>query len=62
MRHSLMHNMRLLPSDQDLVQLTLDDIKSLQTKLQQELAKLANVISNHFCFKKLNSYFFYFLD
>jgi len=43
MRPLLLHNMRLLPSDQDLMQLTLDDVRSLQTKLQQDLLKLSNV-------------------
>ncbi|CAF1330304.1 unnamed protein product [Rotaria sordida] len=41
MRQLLVHNVRLLPSDQDLMQLTLDDVRSLQTQLQQELAKLS---------------------
>lgn len=43
MRQLLIHNMRLLPSDNDLMQLTLDDIHTLQTRLQQELAKLTVV-------------------
>jgi hypothetical protein len=43
MRQLLIHNMRLLPSDHDLMQLTLDDVKSLKTRLQQELLKLSNV-------------------
>jgi hypothetical protein len=43
MRQLLIHNMRLLPSDNDLIQLTLDDVRSLQTRLQQELSKLTNV-------------------
>ncbi len=38
-----MHNMRLLPNDHDLMQLTLDDIRSLQTRLQQDISKLSNV-------------------
>ncbi|CAF4202110.1 unnamed protein product, partial [Rotaria sp. Silwood2] len=41
MRQLLVHNVRLLPSDQDLMQLTLDDVRSLQTQLQQELSKLS---------------------
>ncbi len=43
MRHLLLHNMRLLPSDNDLVQLTLDDVRSLQTRLQHELSTLSMV-------------------
>ncbi len=43
MRQLLIHNMRLLPSDHDLMQLTLDDVRLLQTRLQQELSKLLNV-------------------
>jgi hypothetical protein len=43
MRLLLMHNMRLLPNDHDLMQLTLDEIRSLQTQLQQDLSKLSNV-------------------
>jgi hypothetical protein len=43
MRQLLLHNMRLLPNDQDLMQLPLDDVRSLQAKLQQELSKLSNV-------------------
>jgi len=43
MRQLLIHNMRLLPNDHDLIQLTLDDVRSLQTRLQQELSKLSNV-------------------
>ncbi len=43
MRQLLVHNVRLLPSDQDLMQLPLDDVRSLQVELQQELAKLALV-------------------
>ncbi len=44
LRQLLIHNnMRLLPSDHDLMQLTLDDVKSLKTRLQQELLKLSNV-------------------
>ncbi|CAF2494354.1 unnamed protein product [Rotaria sp. Silwood2] len=41
MRHLLIHNMRLLPSDNDLMQLTLEDVRSLQSRLQQELSKLS---------------------
>jgi hypothetical protein len=40
MRQLLVHNVLLLPSDQDLMQLPLDDVKSLQNQLQQELSKL----------------------
>jgi len=62
MRPLLLHNMRLLPSDQDLMQLTLDDVRSLQTKLQQDLLKLSNVnkivvvflFENEFVFIRLN--------
>ncbi|CAF2150156.1 unnamed protein product [Rotaria magnacalcarata] len=43
MRHLLIHNMRLLPSDNDLMQLTLDDVRSLQTRLKQELSKITNI-------------------
>ena len=43
MRQLLIHNMRLIPSDQDLMQLPLDDVRSLQNQLQQELAKLSIV-------------------
>ncbi len=43
MRLLLMHNMRLLPNDHDLMQLTLDEVRSLQIQLQQELSKLSNV-------------------
>ena len=46
MRHLLIHNVRLLPSDQDLMQLSLDDVRSLQIRLQQELSKLAVVRVN----------------
>jgi hypothetical protein len=41
MRQLLVHNVRLLPSDQDLMQLPLDDVQSLQLQLQQELSKLS---------------------
>ncbi|CAF1246505.1 unnamed protein product [Rotaria sordida] len=41
MRQLLIHNMRLLPSDNDLMQLTLDDVRLLQSRLQQELSKLS---------------------
>jgi hypothetical protein len=47
MRQLLVHNMRLLPSDNDLMQLTLDDVRSLQTQLQQELSKLT-IVSFYF--------------
>jgi len=43
MNQLLIHNMRILPNDNDLMQLTLDDVRSLQTKLQQELSKLSTV-------------------
>ncbi len=43
MRLLLVHNMRLLPNDHDLMQLTLDDVRSLQTRLQQDLSKLSSV-------------------
>ena len=43
MRQLLVHNIRLLPNDHDLMQLTLDDVRGLQTQLQQELTKLSNV-------------------
>jgi hypothetical protein len=43
MRQLLVHNVLLLPSDQDLMQLPLDDVKSLQNQLQQELSKLTVV-------------------
>ncbi|CAF3606065.1 unnamed protein product [Rotaria socialis] len=41
MRQLFVHNVRLLPSDHDLMKLSLDDIRSLQTQLQQELSKLS---------------------
>ncbi|CAF3778738.1 unnamed protein product, partial [Adineta steineri] len=42
MRHLLVqNNARLLPSDHDLMKLPLDDVRLLQTQLQQELTKLA---------------------
>ncbi|CAF4696715.1 unnamed protein product [Rotaria socialis] len=41
MRQLFVHNVRLLPSDHDLTKLSLDDIRSLQTQLQQELSKLS---------------------
>ena len=43
MRHMLTRNVRFLPDDHDLMQLPLDDIRSLQTRLQQELSKLTMV-------------------
>jgi hypothetical protein len=43
MRQLFVHNVRLLPSDQDLMQLPLDDVRLLQTQLQQELSKLSVV-------------------
>lgn len=43
MRQLLIHNVRLLPSDQDLMKLSLDEIRSFQARLQQELAKLTKV-------------------
>jgi hypothetical protein len=43
MRQLLVHNVRLLPSDQDLMQLPLNDVRSLQIQLQQELSKLSLV-------------------
>ena len=43
MRQLLVNNVRLLPSDQDLMQLPLNDVRSLQTQLQQELSKLSVV-------------------
>jgi hypothetical protein len=44
MHRLLVHNnMRLLPSDQDLMKLSLEDVRLLQTKLQQELSKLSLV-------------------
>jgi hypothetical protein len=52
MRQLLVHNVRLLPSDQDLMQLPLDDVKSLQNQLQQELSKLS--IVRFVCFLFLN--------
>jgi hypothetical protein len=55
MRQLLIHNMRLLPSDHDLMQLTLDDVRLLQTRLQQELSKLLNV------YFKFNLFFFFYL-
>jgi len=41
MRQLLVHNVRLLPSDHDLMQVPLNDLRSLQLQLQQELSKLA---------------------
>lgn len=41
MRQLLIHNVRLLPNDQDLMQLPLDQVRTLQVQLQQELSKLA---------------------
>ncbi|CAF3875148.1 unnamed protein product, partial [Adineta steineri] len=43
MRQLFIHNMRLLPNDNDLMQLTVDEVQSLQTRLQQELSKLTTV-------------------
>lgn len=43
MRQLLIHNVRLLPNDQDLMQLPLDQVRTLQVQLQQELSKLALV-------------------
>ena len=43
MRQLLSHNMRLLPSDQDLMNLTLDDVHSLRIRVQDELNKLTQV-------------------
>ena len=44
MRQILVHNnTRLLPSDHDLMKLPLDDVRLLQTQLQQELSKLSLV-------------------
>jgi len=43
MRQLLIHNVRLLPNDQDLMQLPLDQVRTLQNQLQQELSKLALV-------------------
>jgi hypothetical protein len=43
MRQLLVQNTRLIPSDQDLMQLPLDDVRSLQTQLHQELSKLSAV-------------------
>jgi len=48
MRHLLIHNVRLLPSDQDLTKLSLDDVRLLQTRLQQELAKLTMIEQTKF--------------
>jgi hypothetical protein len=52
MRQLLVHNVRLLPSDQDLMQLPLDDVRSLQLQLQQELSKLA-LVSSAVCFNHI---------
>ncbi|CAF0734853.1 unnamed protein product [Didymodactylos carnosus] len=41
MRHLLTQNTRLLPSDSDLMSLPLDDVRSLQSRLKQELTKIA---------------------
>jgi hypothetical protein len=43
MRQLFVHNVRLLPSDHDLMQLSLGDVRSLQTQIQQELSKLSVV-------------------
>ena len=43
MRQLLSHKMRLLPSDQDLMNLTLDDVHSLRVRVQDELNKLTQV-------------------
>ncbi|CAF0794828.1 unnamed protein product [Didymodactylos carnosus] len=43
MRHLLTQNMRLLPSDNDLMSLPLDDVRLLQSRLKQELMKIALV-------------------
>lgn len=43
MRQLLLQNIRLLPNDQELMQLSLEDIHSLQAKLQQDLARLSMV-------------------
>lgn len=45
MRQLLVHNVRLLPNDQDLMLLPLTDVRLLQNQLQQELSKLALVSS-----------------
>ncbi len=50
--------MRVLPNDNDLMQLTLDDVRSLQTRLQQELSKLTIVNLNLFVFKYICLCFF----
>lgn len=50
MRQLLISNVRLLPSDQDLTKLGLEDVRLLQTRLQQELAKLTMVRRRRFFF------------
>ena len=52
MRQLLIHKMRILPNDHDLMQLTLDDVRSLQSQLQQELSKLSSVNLNFFINRK----------
>lgn len=59
MRQLLLQNIRLLPNDQELMQLSLEDIHSLQAKLQQDLARLSMVsvisVNPHSC---LESFFY----
>ncbi|CAF0936260.1 unnamed protein product [Adineta ricciae] len=43
MRQSLVQNMRILPNDHDLLQLPLDDVRTLQAQLQKELSKLSMI-------------------
>ena len=43
MRQSIIHKACLLPTDDNLMKLTLDDVHSLQARLQQELSKLTMV-------------------
>lgn len=58
MRQLLLHNIRLLPNDHDLMQLPLDDVRALQSQLQQELSKLSHV--NFHAKKSSNRRVFFF--
>ena len=43
MRQLFVHNVRMLPNDHDLMLLPLNDVRLLQSQIQQELSKLALV-------------------
>jgi hypothetical protein len=46
MLHSQVQTIRFLPSDQDLMALTLEGVRSLQLRLQEDLSKLT-MVSEH---------------